>query len=151
MSNEQLELRWFKAIFTTLGLTYVLLASSMLLRGVGVLTDFGVPEEVVSSPVMADFFSFFYQLMAVYGVLMVLFGRVTRGLSAQLLVSRVFLFFGLLVTLRDLATSDSRFGNRLYRGEATLVFVYIDLAIAAAFLFLSLGRVRRAAAPELAR
>lgn len=35
--------------------------------------------------------------------------------------------------LRDLVTSDSPFGNHLYRGEATLVFVLIDFAIAATF------------------
>ena len=31
------------------------------------------------------------------------------------------------------ATSDSPFGNRLYRGEATLIFVCIDAGLAVAF------------------
>jgi Na+/glutamate symporter len=147
MSNERLELRGFKAIFTTVGAIYVVLAGSMLVRGVVVLRDFGVPEGVVSSPAMEDFFLFFYQLMAAFGVMMVTFGKVTRELSSQLLVSRVFFVLMALATLRDLSTSDSRFGTRLYRGDATLVFVYIDLAFAAAFAWLSLGRQRRVVAP----
>jgi Na+/glutamate symporter len=147
MSNERLELRGFKAVFTGVGATYVVLAGSMLARGAAVLRDFGVPEGVVSSAVMADFFLFFYQLMAAVGVMMVLFGQVTRGRSSQLLVARAFFALMALATLRDLSTSDSRFGTRLYRGEATLAFVYIDLAFAAAFAWLSLGRSRRAAPP----
>lgn len=146
MAHGEGELRWFKAVFTTLGVVYALLASSMLARGVTALRDFGVPDVIVASPVMADFFSFFYQLMAAVGVLMVLFGHVTRGARLQMLVARVFCVLNVLAALRDLATSDSRFGSRLYHGDATLVFVYIDLAFAAAFGWLSLARSRRAAA-----
>jgi hypothetical protein len=62
----------------------------MLVRGARVMRDFAVPESVVSAPVFADFFSFFYQLMALVGVLTVLFGQVTRERWAQLLVARVF-------------------------------------------------------------
>jgi hypothetical protein len=42
-------------------------ASSMLVRGAGVMRDFAVPDGVVSAPVFADFFAFFFQLMAVVG------------------------------------------------------------------------------------
>ena len=80
---------------------------------------------------------FFYQLMAVVGVLMVLFGHVTQPGRAQLLVARVFFVLNVLCAWRDLSTSDSRFGNRLYQGEKTLVFVFISLAFAAAFGFLA--------------
>ena len=97
------------------------------------LRDFGVSEADVSSPVLADFFSFFYQHMAYVGGLIVLFGWVTRAGTAQIAVSLVLSVANLVFAFRDLQTSDSPLGNHLYRGDATLVFVLIDLAIAAVF------------------
>lgn len=136
------ELRWFKVTFTTIGGIYILLASSMLVRGVVVLRDFGVPDAVVSSPVMADFFSFFYELMVVFGLLMVLFGRFVTERRAQLVVAGVFSLLSLLAALRDLSTSDSVLGNHLYKGGGTLVFVIIDLVFALAFAVCLLTRRR---------
>jgi len=127
------DIRWFRAVFTALGGLYALMAGSALAQGVGMLRGFGVPEEAVASPVLGDFFSFFYQLMAFVGLLMALFGQVTRGRRAQALVASVFAVSSVLFALHDLSTSDSRFGNHLYRGEATLVFVLIDLAYALVF------------------
>jgi len=147
MAQSQSEVRGFRAVLTTIGVVYVLLASSMLVRGARVMRDFAVPESVVSAPVFADFFSFFYQLMALVGVLTVLFGRVTRERSAQLLVARVFCAASVLLTLRDLSTSDSSLGNHLYRGSATLIPVAIDLTIAIAFGLLALGGLRPARSP----
>jgi uncharacterized membrane protein len=144
MSQSQPGIRGFKPILTTIGVAYVLLASSMLVRGVGVMRDFAVPESVVSAPVFQDFFSFFYQLMIVLGVLTIVFGWVTRERKGQLLVARVFCVVNVLVTLRDLVTSDSSLGNRLYRGPATLIPVFIDLTLALVFGFLALGGLRPA-------
>jgi hypothetical protein len=65
-----------------------------------------------------------------------------RGVGeAQRLVARVFAFASLLAAFRDLSTSDSRFGNHLYKGEQTLVFVFIDLVFALAFGLLATRRV----------
>jgi hypothetical protein len=141
-------IRGFKLVFTTLGVAYVLMASSMLVRGVGALRDFAVPESSVSDPVLADIFMFFYVLMAFIGVLMMLFGFVTRDRKWQTLVAAVFCASQLVCMYRDLQTSDSRFGNHLYKGDATLVFVYIGLLYTAAFGFLTVrgfrGRTLRA-------
>ena len=133
MSPPESELRGFKVVLVTVGLVYALMASSALMRGVGMLRDFAVPEAMVASPVLGDFFSFVYENMAFVGLLMVLFGLVTRGRRAQRLVAGVFCASSLLFAARDLSTSDSRFGNHLYRGEATLVFVGIGLCLALAF------------------
>ena len=129
-------LRGFKATFTIVGVIYVLLASSMLVRGPVVLRDFAVPEHVVTEPVLRDFFLFFYLFMAFAGRLTVLFGHVTRERRAQLVVAGTFCVWNLVAAARDLLTSDSRFGNHLYKGDATLVFVCIDLAFAGVFAFL---------------
>jgi hypothetical protein len=149
MQQSQLEIRGFKPVFTVIGAVYTLLASSMLVRGVGVLRDFEVPPELVSAPVLEDFFMFFYQAMALIGVLTVLFGHVTKGRSRQLLVAGIFCAANSLTALRDLATSDSPFGNRLYRGEATLVFVYIDVVLAVAFGALVVLGLRVSRSPSI--
>ncbi|HKU40445.1 MAG TPA: hypothetical protein VJR89_19925 [Polyangiales bacterium] len=131
-------IRGFKLVFTSIGVIYIIMASSWLMRGPVVMLDFGVPESVLSEPVLQDFFFFFYQFMVFIGVLMVLFGQVARERKTQLLVASVFCIANILFALHDLSTSDSRFGNHLYKGDATLVFVYISLAIAAAFGYLAM-------------
>lgn len=133
MQESPRSIPWFKLVFTVLGAVYMLLALSMLVRGVDALRPFAVPESTIADPVLQDFFFFFYQLMAYIGVLTVLLGHVARELKTQRLVASVFCLANLLITLRDLTTSDSRFGNRLYKGEDTMVFVYIGLIYTAAY------------------
>ena len=129
-------IRHFKLVLTILGVLYVIMASSMLVRGAPALGEFGVPESVFSEPVLADIFQFFYQLMAYVGVLTVLFGHVARERRTQLLVASVYFIANILTALRDLSTADCQFGNHLYKGEKTIVFVYISLVYAAAFGYL---------------
>jgi hypothetical protein len=135
MSQSQVGIRGFKAIFTTLGSIYALMAGSMLARGTRALLEFGISERLIREPVFEDFFLFFYQLMLVIGVLIVLFGHVVREHRSQLLVAGIFTALNVLTALRDLVTSNSRFGNHLYSGRV-LVFVYISLAYAVVFGFL---------------
>lgn len=133
----------FKLTFTIVGVIYAALGASMLVRGPAVLRDFAVPETTVADPVLRDFFLFFYLLMAFLGALTVVLGHVTRERRAQLVVASTFTGWNLLAAGRDLLTSDSRFGNHLYKGDATLAFVVIDLVFAAAFAHL-LVRARHA-------
>lgn len=128
----------FRIVFTIIGVLYALMAASALVRGVSFLRDFGVSEADLASPVLNDFFSFFYQLMAYLGGLMVLLGWVTREGRAQIAVSAALSLANFGLGFRDLETSDSPFGNQLYRGDATMVFVLIDFAIAATFGALAL-------------
>lgn len=148
MSQSPPEIRAFKPVFTAVGVIYVLLAASALARGPAMLRDFAVPEAVTREPVLRDFFSFLYQYMAFGGVLQVLFGRVTRGVRAQTLVAGVYAAGNVLAALRDLSTSDSRFGDHLYRGDATLLFVALDLAFAAAYGAVAVAGLRRLRAGE---
>lgn len=144
MTEASTGLRAFKPTFVVLGLAYVLMASSALIQGPAFLEDFGVSHELVSEPVLVDFFSFFYQLMIYIGVLMVLFGLVTRERRAQAQVASVFCVTSILLALRDLSTSDSRFGTGLYEGDATVLFTVVGLVYAAAFGALAIAGFRRA-------
>jgi hypothetical protein len=141
-------IRHFKLVFTILGLLYIIMASSMLVSGAAVLGDFGVPESVFTEPVLADTFLFFYQLMAYVGVLTVLFGHVARERSTQLLVASVFFIANIMTALHDLSTADCQFGNHLYKGEKTVVFVYISLAYAAAYGYLVVRGAVSASSPN---
>lgn len=143
MTPSQPEIRGFKHVFTAIGALYILLASSWLVRGPVVLRDFAVPDRVIAEPVFGDFFLFFYQYMAFGGVAQLLLGRVTRGLRHQTGVACVYTLANLLFALRDLSTSDSRFGNHLYRGDATMFFVVVDLAIACTYGALAVTGLRR--------
>lgn len=140
--------RAFKACFVGIGGLYVLLASSMLVRGVAVLRDFAVPESLLVEPVFEDFFLFFYELMAVIGVLMAVLGAVVRDRKGQVLASLVLCVFNLFAMWRDVGTSDSPLGNHLYKGSATLVFVFIDLALALVFASVAWAGTRQTATAD---
>lgn len=138
MPEPSTGLRAFKPAFVVLGLAYVLMASSALVQGTAFLEDFGVSHELASDPVLTDFFMFFYQLMAYIGVLIVLFGLVTRKRRAQARVASVFFAGSILVALRDLSTSDTRFGSALYKGKET-IFFFVVVSVVYAMVFGSLA------------
>lgn len=143
MSEPQPGIPGFKPVLTVVGLVYMAMGASMVVRGVGALRPFGVPEDVIASPVMADFFLFFYELMMIVGGLMVLFGHVTVGRTRQIIVAATFMVLDVLAAFRDLSTSDSRFGNRLYKGDATLMFVAISVTLTLVFGTLVVLGLRR--------
>ncbi|MEM6990176.1 MAG: hypothetical protein AAF721_06755 [Myxococcota bacterium] len=143
MTEPTTGLRAFKPVFVALGLAYVLMAGSALFQGTAFLEDFGVSHALASDPVLTDFFTFFYQLMAFIGVLTVVFGLVTRERRAQVFVASVFCAGSVLLALRDLSTSDTRFGNALHEGEATVFFVAVSVVYALAFGGLAILGFRR--------
>ena len=120
-----------------------MMASSALVKGTTFLEDFGVSHEVASEPVLTDFFMFFYQLMAYLGILTIVFGLVTRERRAQALVASVFFAANILIALRDLSTSDTPFGNALYKGEETGLFVVVSVVYAMVFGVLAIMGFRR--------
>lgn len=146
MSDADSPIRGFKTTFTVVGVIYTLMAGSYLVQGPDVLLEFGVAKELVAEPVLQDFFSFFYQLMAYVGVLTVVCGHVARERRTQMIAAGTFCLANVLFMLRDLSTSDSSMGNSLYEGEKTLVFVAISLTLALIFgSFVVRGLLRRKA------
>ncbi len=142
MTQPSTGLRAFRPLLVALGLAYVLMASSALVQGTPFLEDFGVSHDIASDPVLIDLFMFSYQMMAYIGVLFVMLGLVTRERRAQAQVAAVLFVTSLLLTLRDLSTSDTRFGNALYEGEATVIFVVVGAAYSLVFGGLALAAFR---------
>jgi hypothetical protein len=143
MLEERDQAPGWKPLCITMGVVYVLLALSMLVRGVGIMTGFGTPDELVRSPVFADFFSFFYELMALVGVLIALLGITTQGRALQQKIASVLCSVNLALAARDLSTADWAFGSRLYRGPGTLAPVAISLVFALAYAWVALARPAR--------
>jgi uncharacterized membrane protein len=140
--------RGWRPLCITVGVVYVLLALSMLVRGVDIMRGFGTPDEVVRSPVFADFFYFFYELMALVGVLIGLLGITTQGRARQQKIAGLLSAVMLALLWRDLSTADWALGSRLYRGPGTLAPPLISLVIALAFAWVAWARPARAAAHQ---
>lgn len=148
MNEPSTGMRAFRPAFVVLGLAYVLMAGSALVKGTVFLEDFGVSHAIASDPVLTDFFLFYYELMAYIGVLTIVFGLVTRERRAQAQVASVFFAASILLALRDLSTSDTRFGNALYKGDATAFFVVVSLVYASVFGVLAVMGFRRGPTPR---
>jgi hypothetical protein len=94
-------------------------------------------------PVFADFFYFFYELMALVGVLIGVLGITTRGRARQRKVAGLLCAVMLALLWRDLTTADWALGSRLYRGPGTLVPPLISLVLALAFAWVAWARPAR--------
>jgi hypothetical protein len=136
-------LRGFKTICSAVSVTYVLLGSSMLIRGARAsMQPFGVPEVVLTSAYFADFFHFLFIHMIVIGLLIGTLGWFVQHDRQQRMAARLLCVIQLHYTYLDLRTSDSIFGNGLYRGSASITPALVDLVVTLAFAFLSVRPVK---------
>jgi len=143
MNEAKSHLPGFRRACTIVGVLYLALGGSMLIRGPRqVMHPFGVPELVLSSPHFMDFFHWVFVHAIVLGVLIGLIGRFVVDGASQRFVSRVLCVVELHYLYLDLRTSDSPLGNGLYRGSASLIPPMIDLAVVLVFAFLGLRRLR---------
>lgn len=143
--HEATKVPGFRAIYCVIGALYVLLGSSMLVRGAVVaMQPFAVPDAVLRSPHFADFFHFTFVHMVVLGVLLFLMGRFLEGARPQQITSRVMFLVSAHYTYLDLRTSDSPLGNHLYHGPETLIPPLIDVIVTVCFAYLSLRPARSA-------
>ena len=133
----------FKTICTVVGITYVLLGSSMLLRGAHAsMAPFAVPEATLSSPHFADFFHFVFVHMVVIGVLIGMLGRLVEKGGAQRFVARALTVIQIHYAYLDFRTSDSVLGSGLYRGPASLGPAIVGVLVTLAFAYLSVRPLR---------
>lgn len=137
------EVPGFKRACSVVGVTYVLLASSMLARGAETaMRPFGVPDAILRSPHYADYFHFTFVHMVTLGVLIFLLGRYAERGNAQRTIARVLCLVQVHYAWLDLRTSDSALGNHLYRGAGTMIPPMIDVAVALCFAFLGVRALR---------
>ncbi len=144
MVDHATGLRAFRPTFLVLGASYVLMASYALAKGTAFLEEFGVSHALATDPVVNDFYTFFYQLMAYIGVLIVVFGLITKGHRTQAQVASLFAVANILTALRDLSASNTRFGSAVYENDEILIFVAVSLVYALVFGAVAIMALRAA-------
>jgi len=149
MANSSSHVPGFRPICLSIGALYVVLASTMLVGGVGQMAQFGVPEATLASPHFADHHHWVFVHMAVIGVLIALLGRYVESEPSQRVVARVLCAVELHYLYLDLRTSTP-FGTGLYAGRAWVLPVSVDVLVVLAFLYLGFGRRRRRVRPAAA-
>lgn len=135
----------FRASCLLLSGVYLLLASSMLVRGPMVaMAEYKVPAATLASPHYADAMFWVFLHMSVIGAIIGVVGWFSEGVRIQRAFSRLMLIAISIYTGLDVHTADWALGNGLYQGPGSLGPVVVDaLAIV---LWLRLNVVKPVAA-----
>lgn len=140
----------FKAGCSVVGITYVFLSASILFQGViTFMKQCGLPDSTLQSPHYADAIFFHFFDMLVIGILIAMAGLV-ESLLFQRVFSSVMLVVQCAYLYLDLKTSDTPFGNALYKGPNSVAPVIIGLVFSLLFLVLTISALRYRGTPERA-
>lgn len=137
----------FKASCMTLAGIYVVIAGSLLARGIPAsMAQYQVPAELLSSPHYVDAMSWVFQHMLVIGLMIGTVGFYADSARLQRPFSRLMLLATLVYTALDVHTADWPLGNALYKGGQSLAPVVVD--VLAVVLWARLSLVRAAPPPN---
>ncbi len=140
MSNRKSTL--FKLGCSVVGITYVVIAAGILSQGViSFMAQCGLPESTLQSPYYADAIFFHFFDMMVIGVLITLAGQV-ESLTFQRVFSSTMLVIQSVYLYLDLQTSDTPFGNSLYKGPNSVAPAVIGFVFTLLFLLLTISSLR---------
>ena len=125
----------FKVTYIIVGITFVLMAGSILIRGVPAsMEPFNLPEETLASPHYLDSMWWTYSHMVILGLIILFIGIFAQGPKLKIWMSRLLLLANAYYTFLDFRSSDSSLGNGLYEGDASLMPAFIALATTLLFL-----------------
>lgn len=118
---------------------YVFLSSSLFIRGLmPSMAQFQVPAQTLASPHYADALLWVYVHMAVIGLMLGVIGWYATESRLQRVFARLMLFVHIAYFYLDLRSSDSPWGNALYKGPASMVPVLIGMLMCLLFAHLSI-------------
>ena len=138
----------FRPSCVAIGVLYVLLAGSFLLRGPMVaMAAYGVAPETLASPHYADAMSWVFLHMLVLGLIIAVVGWFAEGVRLQRAFVRLMLLTLLVYTYLDVRTADWPLGDALYKGPASLGPVIVDALALVLWLRLNLVRTVPARRP----
>lgn len=130
--RAQNSLPGYRAVLTTIGVLYVLLAVMNLTQGAAkVLAPFNVPDDVLKSAHFLDFYHWHFAHMGNLGVLLVVMARVVSGTGAQRAMVLALIAVQLHYIYLDWRTSV--LGNGLYADPKSIVLIAINVGIVLAF------------------
>lgn len=133
----------FKITSIVVGLVMSLLAISLFAKGILIaMAEYGVPQEVISSPYYQDAISWVYIHMAVIGALIFIMGYAVTETQKQKWVALSLSLILAMYTYIDFVHSDSALGNALYKGPSSLAPAVISLLMTLAFIRLTIKLFR---------
>lgn len=128
----------FKATCLIVGTLNILMAGSMLVKGViPGMAQFKVPEPILASPHYEDAMFWVFLHMFMIGILIIMIGILAENPVKQLWVARVLVLMHAVYAFLDIRSSDNAFGNALYQGPESVIPVFVDLFYILLFLRLS--------------
>lgn len=131
----------FRTSCLAVGVIYVLLGGSILLRGgAASLAAFEIPEPTLASPHYADAIWWVYTHMIVLGLLTGVVGQFGTSPALRRWFSRTMLVAHAYYVFLDVRASDSPLGTGLYQGPASIVPAVIGAVVMLLFAHLSLCR-----------
>lgn len=146
MCNRKSRLFKFGCLFV--GISYAVIAASVLLQGViPFMKQFGLPEATLNSPHYENAIFFHFYDMFVIGVLIATAGFV-ESLRFQRVFSLAMSVIQSVYLYLDVKTSDTFLGNGLYEGPGSVTPVVIGLAFTTLFLTLAISAFRYRVSPS---
>jgi hypothetical protein len=131
----------FRVSCVVVGVLYVLLGASVLVRGgAASLAEFGVPADTLASPHYADAIWWVYTHMIVIGLMIVVVGWFAQGVKLKRSFARLMFTAQVYYLILDVRASDSPLGSGLYEGPASLVPAVIGALVMLVFAHLSVCR-----------
>jgi hypothetical protein len=136
----------FKWTLLLVGAIFMVMALGFIAKGLMIsMAEFQVPQEILNSPHYYDSMLWVYVHMTVLGLLILLIGISVTDLNKQKWIALILFVVHLFYAYLDFRTSDSMFGNGLYKGEASLIPAFMGATITFVFLLLTIGLFRKKA------
>jgi hypothetical protein len=134
----------FRVSCVVIGVLYVLLGASVLVRGgASSLAEFGVPAATLASPHYGDAIWWVYSHMIVIGLMTGVVGWFARGVELKRWFVRLMFLTQVYYVVLDVRASDSPLGSGLYEGPASIVPAVIGAFVMLVFAHLSICRTAR--------
>lgn len=140
-----MQLPGFRTTCLVIGVVQVLLAASILLRGVETsLAPFEVPTDVLRAPHYRDAIHWVYAHMMVLGVITVALGWLVTEARRQCNAARLLAIINAIYFVLDARTADWVLGNALYRGPTSVIPAILCVVFTLAFASTSLRAPKHA-------
>jgi hypothetical protein len=131
----------FKTSCVVVGILYVMLGASVLVRGgAASLAEFGVPADTLASAHYADAIWWVYTHMIVIGLMTGVVGWFAQGVQLKRWFARLMFLAHVYYVILDVRASDSPLGSGLYEGPVSMVPAVIAALVLLVFAHLSVCR-----------
>lgn len=130
---------WFRVTFIAVGGVEVFFGVLSLIQGPKqIMSQFGIPGQVVHSPHYIDAMTWVFLHMTFLGATIVALGSLARERLLQKCLTWLFLMFHFVYALLDVRASDNPLGTALYQGTSSLLPATVSCMSFLLFLNLAL-------------